>query len=128
MPRSVSPNGERTNRHIANATTAALASTVRVKRAVGQQRCRTDVATHAVLATGHLGPAQADTPDDHAERQRQQQKVDAGGTHCEKPEDRRNQCGGEHASAESDRRRQSGMARGIDDDIGGDAEDRAMAK
>src|SRR6266478_4507147 len=42
---------------------------------------------HALLATGHLVPLEADGPDDLGEREGQHREVDAGEAHAEEPED-----------------------------------------
>ena len=128
MPRSVSPNGERHETPHRKGHDGRPGEHRPVERAVGQQQRRADVAAHAVLAAGHLGPAQADAPDDHAERQRQQQEIDARGTHREQGENRRDQGRGENTERKGRSRRQPGLGGGVDHDVGGDAEDCAVAE
>jgi hypothetical protein len=52
------------------------------------QPVRPDAAAQPVLAACDAGPAQADTPDQHAERQRQEQEIDTGSADREQPEQR----------------------------------------
>jgi len=126
MPRSVRPNGERTNRHIANATTAARQHGP-IKRAVGQQHRRTNIARIPFFAP----PVTWVSVSRYPRRSCRAPMSAAGSRHrrCapRAVEDRRNHCGGNTPAAKATAGC-SPEGRGVDDDIGGDAEERAMAK
>ena len=91
MPRKVSPNGERTKRQIASARHGRDRQYDPVECFVVVEGRRPNIAAQTVLAAGDLRPSQADAPDDHAERQCQQQEIDAGGPDSEQRKDSRHQ-------------------------------------
>ena len=76
-----------------------------IEHRVITQASDAQVTAQAVFAASDVGPTLADTPDDHAERERQQQEIDAGGAGCDQREHGRGRSRGEHAEHDSKRRR-----------------------